>query len=156
MADRDLGEANFLRVAGQFRLIGVRRSDGTNLLADNFWTTDRTFIGMGARPVRENILHLLDYNSTGNYTLTYAPTNALDTNAPVSLVAALPASSPPDFAVTWTGFDEPGGSGLAFFDIYAAVNNGAFSPWLQGTTMSGAIYGSRGIVKVQKHKCSIT
>ena len=36
-------------------------------------TTDRTFIGLARRPIRENILHLLDYNSTGNYTLTYEP-----------------------------------------------------------------------------------
>jgi hypothetical protein len=57
---------------GQLELIRVVRSDGLEIPLDvNAWVTDRTFIGQGQRPVYENILHLLDHDSTGSYTLTY-------------------------------------------------------------------------------------
>ena len=42
---------------GQFTLTKVLRSDGVEIyFRTNVWTTDRTFIGMGRRPVSENIL----------------------------------------------------------------------------------------------------
>lgn len=60
---------------GQFQISRVLRSDGTELrVEDNVWRTDRTFPEEG-RPIIENILHLLDYNETGeaiDYTIVYA------------------------------------------------------------------------------------
>ena len=56
-----------------YRLARVVRSDGVELPLDNCWQTDRTFIEGGNRPVLENKLHLLDLNSTGQYTLYYVP-----------------------------------------------------------------------------------
>ena len=47
------------------------RSDGFELPLENFWQTDRTFIGNGERPIVENKLHLVDNDSTGAYTLFY-------------------------------------------------------------------------------------
>jgi Ca2+-binding RTX toxin-like protein len=68
---------NYLRVTdpgnGQYRLARVVRSDGVELPIENFWQTDRTFIGQGQRPIRENILHMADLDSTGSYTLYYEP-----------------------------------------------------------------------------------
>ncbi len=122
------------------RLIGVRRSDGRTLRSpENAWTTDRTFPSSipGAR--REHTLHLFDHDSTGRYTLTFAPADR-DTNAPTSAVAALPASSPTSFAVEWDGADQPGGSGLAHFDIFVSVNGGAYSNWLARTTQRSALF----------------
>ena len=58
--------------AGAFELIGVQRSDGTRLPLKNFWQTDRTFIGGGRRPILENKIHLLDFNSTGQYTFIFS------------------------------------------------------------------------------------
>ncbi|MBD2492423.1 Calx-beta domain-containing protein, partial [Aulosira sp. FACHB-615] len=58
---------------GQFQIKKVLRSDGTELILDNVWTTDRTFPATG-RPIYENILHLLDNNATAGtqtYTITY-------------------------------------------------------------------------------------
>src|SRR5205085_7104135 len=79
---------------GEFRLRRVTRSDGANIsFGTNVWTTDRTFIGMGRRPLSENNLHLLDYNSTGVYTLLYEIPPAPDITAPISRVAPLPPSS---------------------------------------------------------------
>lgn len=125
---------------GQYRLVGVRRSDAINVLADNFWTTDRTFLGNAKRPIRENILHLLDYNGTGSYTLIYAPPVPPDTTPPNSVVAQLPANCPALIPLSWTGSDNADGSGLAFYDIYVSVNGGPFTPWLQQTPQHGAIY----------------
>ena len=60
-----------------YRLVRVVRHDGgrgeTEIPADNFWQTDRTFIGLGLRPRPENILHLLDKGGSGEYTLYYEP-----------------------------------------------------------------------------------
>ncbi|MBD2492629.1 Calx-beta domain-containing protein, partial [Aulosira sp. FACHB-615] len=58
---------------GQFQIKKVLRSDGTEVILDNVWTTDRTFPATG-RPIYENILHLLDNNTTAGtqtYTITY-------------------------------------------------------------------------------------
>ena len=118
----------------------VRTSDGTEIaLGTNAWTTDRTFVGMGRHPVKEDILHLLDFNSPGGYTLYYAEPPASDTQAPVSSVGALPAASPILFPVQWTGQDQ-GGSGIASYDIYVSANSSPFIPWLQSTRLTSAMY----------------
>lgn len=57
---------------GDFELIAVERSDGTILPLENFWQTDRTFVGGGQRPVLEDKVHLLDFESTGEYTLVFS------------------------------------------------------------------------------------
>ena len=138
----------YLRVAepgdGQFLLRRVVRSDNVEIpLHTNVWTTDRTFLGGGRRPLRENLLHLLDYSSSGTYTLYYEPIPAPDTNAPISSVAALPTASYPQFNVNWSGADEPGGSGLSAFEVFVSVDGGPFAPWLQGTTLRGAVYAGQ-------------
>jgi len=135
----------YLRVAdpgqGAYTLTRVQRSDGVDLLVStNVWTTDRTFIGMGKRPIREHNLHLLDYDSTGNYTLFYEAVPGQDTQAPVSSMAALPASSYSLIPLAWSGADNAGGSGLAYFDVFFSANGGPFLPWLQRTTDRGAIF----------------
>ena len=136
---------SYLRVpdpgAGQFRLTGVRRSDGQQLPAENFWTTAKTFIGMGRRPIQENILHLLDVDSTGVYTLLYAPAIPSDSIAPASMVNPLPDHSSPDIAITWLAEDNLDGSGINFCDIYVSVNDAPFVLWLSQTRLTGAIYG---------------
>jgi hypothetical protein len=124
---------------GQFRLVRVVRSDGVEIpFGTNVWTTDRTFIGMGKRPINENILHLLDYNSPGIYTLTYVAPPPPDTNAPSSTVAALPADSTILFRVQWSGTDDD--SGIANYDIFVSANDGSFVPWLQKTPLTSASY----------------
>ncbi len=126
---------------GLYSLTSVVRSDGVPIyLNTNVWTTDRTFIGMGLRPIRENILHLLDYNSPGSYTLQYAAPLPPDTNAPTSSVTALPAQSSIQIPVSWSGTDNAGGGGIAAYNIYVSENNDAFIPWLQGTTLNGSLY----------------
>ena len=48
---------------GQFPLQAVLYANGTNFLTNNFWTTDRTFIGLGQPPLLQNNLHLFAYHT---------------------------------------------------------------------------------------------
>jgi hypothetical protein len=124
--------------AGGFRLVNVRRGD--NSMVANAWTTDRTFHGQGKRPAEEDILHLLDYNSAGEYTLTYEPLPPVDNLPPASAVAALPESSRTLIPVNWSGQDNEGGRGIAFYDIYVSENSGPFQRWLTGAAGNAATY----------------
>jgi len=126
--------------AGGFVLTGVRRPNGTMLPTANFWTTDRTFIAGGRRPVYEHVLHLLDRDGPGTYTLVYAPPAPVDVLPPTSALAALPAASPALIPISWTGQDETGGSGVSGYDIYVATDGGAFVPWLRNTLATAATF----------------
>ncbi len=126
---------------GQYRLAGVVRSDGVAIPLDvNVWTTDRTFLGMGKRPRREYLLHLLDHGSTGRYTVHYEEAPVADSTPPLSAVNSLPAESPATFPVTWTGSDEPGGAGLAFFDVFYSQDGATPVPWIERTLLQGAFF----------------
>jgi hypothetical protein len=129
---------------GQFPLIGVKHANGTNFLAPNFYTTDRTFIGLGQKPIRENMLHIFDYHTNSGpdtYTLVYAtPLSLPDTNPPVSSVFALQPQSPPTFGVAWSGADYVGESGLAYYDIYTSDNGGPYTIWQNHTVATGAFF----------------
>ena len=134
---------------GQFPLVGLKHASGTNFLAPNFYTTDRTFVGLGQRPIRENMLHVFDYHTNAGpdtYTLVYAlPVSLPDTNPPVSSVFALPAQSPPTFGVAWEGADFVDESGLGYFDIYVSDNAGAYTIWQSQTNATGAFFsGTNG------------
>jgi hypothetical protein len=70
---------------------------------------------------------------------TNVVTNTIDATPPVSSVKPLPASSPPDFIVDWSGSDA-GGSGIAFYDIYASTDGGSFQLWQPATTAAQAVF----------------
>ncbi|MEW6157408.1 MAG: CARDB domain-containing protein [Verrucomicrobiota bacterium] len=135
----------YLRLAdpadGQFNLVQVLREDGSEvLIGKNAWVTDRTFIGLGRDPIHENVLHLLDLNGNGKYTLVYAPLPVRDNTPPTSFVTALPEKVGLEIPVKWSGADEADGSGIAAYDLFVSVNGGPFVPWLRRTTLTGAIY----------------
>jgi len=123
---------------GGFRLTSVVRSDGRVLPLDvNAWTTDRTFIGFGLQPIRENKLHLFDHDTTGSYTLTYAIIAPADTQAPSSSVEMLPLANSGSFSVDWTGSDD---NSITSYDIYLSENGGPFTPWLEKTNKSSTLF----------------
>jgi RHS repeat-associated protein len=66
--------------------------------------------------------------------------NTIDAGTPTSSVAALPAVSPTSFTVTWSGQDDPGGSGIASFNVYVSDNGGPFTLWQSNTTASSATF----------------
>jgi hypothetical protein len=93
------------------------------------------------------VLHLLDFDSTGSYTLVYAAAAlAADTAATVSVVSTLPAASPASFSVMWSGNDGAAGSWVAHFVFFVSVNGAPFTNWLAKATSGGAIFtGTNGV-----------
>lgn len=90
-----------------FQLYRVLRSDGRELLVGtNVWTTDRTFPSAQSGVRRENLLHLLDHDSTGSYTLFY---RVNDQVAPALLDIVDVAPNPQTNAVAFVDvvFSEP-------------------------------------------------
>jgi hypothetical protein len=64
----------------------------------------------------------------------------IDAGPPTSAVNPLPSMSSANFTVSWSGQDDPGGSGIAFYDIYVSDNRGPFTLWLRHTTQTSATY----------------
>ena len=78
-------------------LLRAVRSDGSVIeLGDNLWTTHRTVHALGMPDYPEDLLHLFDYQSTGDYTLYYGMTvplavnDAYSVNAGATLSVAAP------------------------------------------------------------------
>lgn len=68
-------------------------------------------------------------------------TNTIDAGAPTSSVAPLPSvTSVPNFTVSWSGTDDPNGSGVGSYDLYVSIDGQPFIPWLLQTTQTSAIY----------------
>jgi hypothetical protein len=72
--------------------------------------------------------------------LTPQAATRVDTTPPVSSVAALPTFSPADFRVDWSGTDDPGGSGVASYDVYVSDNGGPFQALLTGTAQTSVSF----------------
>jgi hypothetical protein len=66
--------------------------------------------------------------------------NTLDAAPPVSTVLPLPAESGRTFLVRWAGQDDPGGSGVASYDVYVSTDGVSYAPWLQGTNATSAYF----------------
>jgi hypothetical protein len=67
--------------------------------------------------------------------------NTIDSGPPTSSVNPQPAvTNTASFPVSWSGQDDPGGSGIASFDVYASTDGGAFKPFLLGTTQTSATF----------------
>jgi RHS repeat-associated protein len=81
---------------------------------------------------------LFDQNAPIN-TQTFS--NTIDAGPPTSSVQALPATeTSTSFTVNWSGHDDPGGSGIASFDVYVSDNGGAFTLWQGETTATSATF----------------
>jgi hypothetical protein len=66
--------------------------------------------------------------------------NTLDAAPPVSTVLPLPAESGRTFLVRWAGQDDPGGSGVASYDVHVSADGLNYSRWLQGTNGTAAYF----------------
>ncbi len=73
---------------------------------------------------------------------TNTVTNVLDISSPTSAINPLPASTTASaINVGWSGSD-PSGSGIASYNIYVAIDGGAYSLWLSATTLSSSTYNA--------------
>jgi hypothetical protein len=67
--------------------------------------------------------------------------NGFDQGAPSVTVDPLPATTTSSgIPVTWSGNDDPGGSGIAFYDVLVSVDGGVFGPFQTHTTDRSATY----------------
>ncbi len=67
--------------------------------------------------------------------------NTIDASPPTSSVEPLPAAeTTTSFPVSWSGQDDPGGSGVAFYNIFVSDNGGPYTLWQSDTTSTSAIY----------------
>lgn len=66
--------------------------------------------------------------------------NVLDPAAPISSVNPLPATTTSPFTVSWSGQDDPGGSGIASFSVFVSDNGGKFTPLLSNTTQTSTTF----------------
>ena len=78
--------------------------------------------------------------------LTETVFNTIDSGAPTSEVADLPATSDAtEFLVTWSGVDDTQGSGLTDYDVYVSIDGGLSETWQERTALIEATYtGERG------------
>ena len=66
--------------------------------------------------------------------------NTIDSGPPTSSVNPLPDTEPPTFPISWSGSDDPGGSGVASYSIYVSDNGAPFTPFLADTTQTSATF----------------
>jgi len=67
--------------------------------------------------------------------------NTIDAGPPTSSVGPLPPEeTSTSFTVTWSGQDDPGGSGIAFYNIYVSDDGGPFTLWQSDTTATSATF----------------
>ena len=102
----------------ELRNIAIIRFDGQNSIATN--QIDPQNPAAGTSPLLEAL-------------------NTIDAEAPVSQVGILPANSPAIFTVNWSGADGSG-SGVASYDVYVSINGGVPALWLNGVSMTQAVY----------------
>ncbi len=78
-----------------------------------------------------------------------APTKAqastsIDTVAPTSTVQALPVlENSASFAVSWSGSDNLGGSGIASYTIYVSEDGGSFRPFVSNTVQTSVTFAGQ-------------
>ncbi|MGP0065832.1 MAG: hypothetical protein ACLQGP_19795 [Isosphaeraceae bacterium] len=73
--------------------------------------------------------------------LSYSSNFLIDTTPPTSTVAPLlPTETATSFTVSWSGQDNPGGSGIAFYNIYVSDDGGPYTPFLLDTTETSATF----------------
>jgi PKD repeat protein len=140
----------------QLHLSRIVRSDGKEIrIGDNAWETDHVFAEVDQSYHHENRLHLLDYDSTGLYTLFYsenvAPTVEAGPDATINETRTFISSGyfvDPD-SDTWTATVDYGdGTGLhnlalnvdkTFNLSHTYVNNGVYTVTVTVIDGEGAI-----------------
>jgi hypothetical protein len=73
--------------------------------------------------IAEQAFILFDTNDTIATNITK---NTIDAAPPVSNINVLPGAVNSAFTISWTGTDDPNGSGVKSYDLYVSKNNGPF------------------------------
>jgi hypothetical protein len=82
-----------------------------------------------------------DHDPTKGVDQTKQDLVTIDSLPPMSSVGPLAATeASTSFPVTWSGQDDRGGSGIAFYNIYVSDNGGPFALWQSDTTATSATF----------------
>jgi subtilisin family serine protease len=137
-----------------YHALELTRNGGPNLIGSGVTISqvnDTTFAISGLAALT---------SAPGTYKLTVNATDVQDLagnagtgSSTVSWTEIVPDTTPPtssatapatvhafNFTVSWSGQDNPGGSGVAYFDIYSNVDGGPFSIWQFHTTANSATF----------------
>jgi hypothetical protein len=67
--------------------------------------------------------------------------NTIDVGIPASEVTVLPGETySGDFVVSWTGQDDPNGSGVASYDIYVSIDGNDYALWLDDYEGTNSVF----------------
>jgi uncharacterized repeat protein (TIGR01451 family) len=80
---------------------------------------------------------VFDYNDPIDTPLV---SNTIDAGSPSSSVRPLPATSDRSFLVQWSGQDDPGGSGIADYDVFVSSDGANYARWLQRAPQTSAMF----------------
>jgi hypothetical protein len=95
---------------------------------------------------RERIFTALNANNGLHPRLVVTYDIIVDTTPPTTNVNQLPQWSPASFTVSWTGTDNPGGTGIKTYDVQFRANSGAWQNWQVATTATSATFtGQNGV-----------
>ena len=114
----------------------VEDGTGRGIGSVDFTILPKTGLATGAK-FSNTATIVFDTNAPLN---TNTVANTIDAGAPTSTVSPLPASSAPQFTVTWAGSDDAGGSGIASYNIFVSTDGGPFTPFIEGTTSTSAAF----------------
>ncbi len=122
--------------------IGWVQGDVTNLVRS--WVSgshaNNGVILIGDERVRERERGFYSSRDVSRYPRLVVNYSAhVDNQPPQASVNPLPQWSPSSFTVSWGGTD-PGGSGIAYYDVRYQVNDGSWISWINGTTATSATF----------------
>jgi uncharacterized repeat protein (TIGR01451 family) len=120
-------------------LIGFLYPNNTNHVGEgslSYLVRPRAGLPSGTR-IENRARIVFDVNDPIDTPLVF---NTIDAGAPSSAVQALPATSDRTFLVQWSGQDDPGGSGIASYDIFVSDDGTNYFTWLSRTTDTSALF----------------
>lgn len=96
---------------------------------------------------RERVFTAINANNGLHPRLVVTYNVNVDTTPPTSTMTPLPQWSPASFNVSWSGTDNPGGTGIRHFDVQVRENGGGWQNWQTAVTTTSATFtGQNGIL----------
>lgn len=106
----------------------------------NTSVTTANYTGTNGQSLGFAVVPLSAVNPTSTAPGLAQATTTVDTAAPNSTVAGLPATqSATSFTVNWSGNDGAG-AGINRYTVFVSINGGVYSPWLSNTTQTTGNY----------------
>ncbi len=134
--------------------VGWKEADATNFVREWYLGNHPNYglflQGDEGSGERQRIAYSVNANNVYYPRLVVEYGTIVDTTAPTATVNPLPSWSSSNFTVTWGGTDNPGGSGIDYYEVQFNANGGAWVPWRTNTeATSGQFTGGQDSVTYQ-------